>query len=154
MKHSISVFAVLAAMALANHGAAEIYETEDAQGNKVFTDVPTGDAKQVEVQTTNTADAPPDIPASPAREQATRSTATQQQKQKQQEGDVVIIGDTRNQQLERAEEAQRRHEVRKAVEPHEVGDGEVIGERVRPEQREHVEGARPKAQHPAGGHRR
>ena len=69
MKHMKILFACLIALALHHAAWAEekVYETTNAQGNKVFTDSPPMDpsmknAETIELQPTNTADAPPPQP--------------------------------------------------------------------------------------------
>lgn len=65
------VFAITLALGSTMTAQAQVYETTDAQGNTVFTDVPpTEDAKIVDVDTTNIADSvevrPPEPKAPPA----------------------------------------------------------------------------------------
>lgn len=123
MKFTTGIITAATLLALSAPCLAEIYETTDEEGNTVFTDVPTQGAKKVKVQTTNTADAPPDIPPAPAREKAPGPAGSTVQ-QDSGEGDVVIIGDAHNERVERAVEEHRREEAREAVRRHETGNGE------------------------------
>jgi hypothetical protein len=64
------VFGGLTALVFVGTAAAQIYESVDAEGNKVFTDEPVIGAEVVNLPETNTADAPPDIPEPSAAEPA------------------------------------------------------------------------------------
>ena len=118
---------------------AEIYETTDSEGNKVFTDSPTGAAEVVDLPKANIADSvepAPVPPASPAR------TATKPAAGNTGEiGDdgVYIIGDQHNERLEENVARERRHEVLEGERPKEVLDGEAPREVLDAEHR--VEGA-------------
>ena len=147
MKFTASIFAVLAMLFLSAPGFADIYKSKDAEGNTVFTDVPTEGAKEVDVQPINTADAPPDIPRPAASEPAAPAAAPASQQTQQ--GGVTIIGDAHNERVERAVEENRREEVRDAVEPNEVGDGEQVEHRA---EGELLKRTPPAAQPHIGGH--
>ena len=149
MKIPGSIFAMLAMLFVSAPGFADIYKSKDAEGNTVFTDVPTEGAKEVDVQPINTADAPPDMPHPTPKEPA--APAAGPASQQTQQGGVTIIGDAHNERVERAVEEHRREEVRDAVERHEVGDGEQV--------EHHAEGellrrTPPAAQPHVGGHGR
>lgn len=59
------VFTGLLGATFAGTAIAQIYESVDAEGNKVFTDEPSIGAEVVNLPQTNTVDAPPDIPVAP-----------------------------------------------------------------------------------------
>lgn len=90
---------------------AEIYETTDSEGNKVFTDTPTAAAEVVDLPKANIADSvepAPTPPASPAR----TATAPAAGHSVNTEGDgVYIIGNQRNDLLEEKVARERRHDV-------------------------------------------
>ena len=62
MKASIMFTACCMALTFGNVASAEIYETKDAQGNTVFTDTPTAEAREVDLQKSNIADPVKRIP--------------------------------------------------------------------------------------------
>jgi hypothetical protein len=70
MNISKQVVAGLIGLVFAGTAAAQIYESVDAEGNKVFTDEPVIGAEVVNLPETNTADAPTDIPEPSAAEPA------------------------------------------------------------------------------------
>ena len=144
MKNTITTIACLLALALGSLALAQIYESKDAEGNTVFSDTPTtaGD-KAIDLPQTNVADPVKEMPeaAQEAAGKAAEATGASGEGAAQ-EGDVVIIGDARNERLEEDIARHRRNEVLDGQERHEVGDGEVIGEREVPER---VEGAHPVA---------
>lgn len=63
------------ALALPGLANAQIYESEDAEGVPEFSDTPTPGAEKVELQQTNIADDPPDIPEAPPEAAAQSRTA-------------------------------------------------------------------------------
>ena len=124
------IFSAILLTALAHSSAwAEIYETTDSEGNKVFTDAPTSDAEVVDLPEANVADAveprPTETP-SPRPAGGGQSKGTAQGSQQQDEG-VYIIGDSRKEQLEEEIARERRHNVLEGEKPHEVLDAEKPG---------------------------
>lgn len=108
---------------------AEIYESKDADGNPVFTDSPSAGSEQVELQKANIADAV-EAPAETARETAAPAPSGKTQEA---QGKVIVIEDERNDELSRAIDADRPHEVLEAEPRYEVGDQITAEERARRE---------------------
>ena len=117
MKFSTTSLACIIAMSLSGITQAEIYETKDAQGNPVFTDTPTAGAQEIDLQKANIVDAvtatPQAAPNPPTLPAAAKS---------QQQPNVTIIPDSRNDELSQELAADRPHEVLEAEQRHEVGD--------------------------------
>ena len=116
MKFPITSLACVMTMALSWNVHAEIYKSEDAQGNPVFTDTPTAAAEKVDLPQENIADAvevPSEHKSIEAPDAVTEAAG---------QGDVVVIPNSRNEQLEKEVAADRPHEVLDAEERYEVGD--------------------------------
>lgn len=64
------------AMALATAASAEIYQSKDAQGNTVYSDMPSQGAEEIKVPRTNAADPVVAPPSPPPQEQATTTQKT------------------------------------------------------------------------------
>jgi hypothetical protein len=62
-------------LALQGTAIAEIYESTDTEGVPEFSDTPTAGAEVVDLQKTNVADEPPDIPEAPQEEAARPAAA-------------------------------------------------------------------------------
>jgi len=106
-------------MAWSAMGQAEIYESKDAEGNPVFTDTPSAGAQKVDLQQENIADAveaSPDAKATPAPGSPPATDASAEP------GNVVVIPNSRTEQLERESAADKPHEVLEAEKRYEVGD--------------------------------
>ena len=123
---------------------AQIYETTDEHGNKVFSDTPTSGAEVVDLPEANIADsvepAPrPEKDAAPAAPQT--STAQQPYRQGTQglgnDDDQYIIADTYEDRLEEKEARERRHEVLDADRPHEVLEADPPRDMRQAEQLKH-----------------
>ena len=154
----LSLLACLALL-LTNGAWAEIYETTDSEGNKVFTDTPTEQAEVVDLPEANIADSVKptsrmEVESAPARNQP--QATTQQPK----DDGVYIIGDTRNERLEEEIARERRKEVLEGEKPHQVLDAEPRHESVEAREAEAlrhqeraVEGAPHRAAHPVRPHR-
>lgn len=118
--------------AMAGSAWAEIYETTDEQGNKVFTDAPSGEAKVVDLPEANIADSVEPAPrAAPSKTpsktpsgtpSAARPGAQSGESQDDDDDGVYIIGDANNDRLEEKMERERRQEVLEGERPHEVLD--------------------------------
>ena len=124
------IFSAILVTALAHSSAwAEIYETTDSEGNKVFTDTPTSEAEIVNVPEANVADAveprPTETP-SPRPAAGAQPNGNSEGSQEHDDG-VYIIGDSRNEQLEEEIARERRHDVLEGEKPHEVLDAEKPG---------------------------
>jgi hypothetical protein len=117
-------------MALSTAAQAEIYESKDAQGNPVFTDTPTAGAQEVKLQQENIADAVT-VPPQPTPEPGAEPPAINNQEE---HGNVIVIPDSRNEQLERELAEDRPHEVLDAEKRYEVGDEITPEEAERREQ--------------------
>jgi hypothetical protein len=129
MKYSIKSFACIVTVLLSTIAQAEIYEEQDAQGNTVYTDSPDPGATEVDLPETNTADAvKPTAAETPAMGEAPKPAGTQQEG-----GNVVVIPNSRNEELERVINADRPHEVLEAEPRYEVGDHVTAEERARRE---------------------
>jgi hypothetical protein len=142
MRQAIFISTVLAVV-LSCGALAEIYETTDSEGNKVFTDTPpSSDAKVVDLPEANIAES---VEPAAQPEAGQRPAAGQQQEQGEYDDDgVYIIGDADNERLEskiarekrrevlegepRKEvlEAEQRHEVLDAETPRESGEAEAL----------------------------
>ena len=68
MKFSIAPLAFILIMVFSWSVRAEVYESKDAQGNPVFSDVPTAGAETVDLPTENIADAVKASPETEAKE--------------------------------------------------------------------------------------
>jgi len=149
MKILIALPACCVALALSCGVQAEIYESTNAQGNPVFTDKPTAGAEQVDLPQENIADA---VTMAPEPVSVDEPAAPEQSAVRPEEsGNVTVIPNTRNEELERGVAADM---------PYEVGDipseeemqrreesmrGEYTdenGNRVRVEHRGHAGGRR------------
>jgi hypothetical protein len=129
MKYSIKSLACIVTVLLSTIAQAEIYEEKDAQGNTVYTDSPDPGATEVDLPETNTADAvKPTAAETPAMGEAPEPAGTQQEG-----GSVVVIPNSRNEELEREVNADRPHEVLDAEPRYEVGDDVTPEERARRE---------------------
>ena len=129
MKYSIKSLACIVTILLSTLSQAEIYEEKDAQGNTVYTDSPDPGATEVDLPETNTADAvKPTAAETPAMGEAPEPADTQQE-----EGSVVVIPNSRNEELEQEVNADRPHEVLDAEPRYEVGDDVTPEERARRE---------------------
>ena len=73
----VSKLILLAAIGLVLPGlsSAQIYESKDAEGVPEFSDTPKAGAEVVDLQKTNVADEPPDIPVAPREEAAPAAAA-------------------------------------------------------------------------------
>jgi len=118
MKYSTRSLACIIAVLLGTAAQAEIYEGKDAEGNTVFTDSPAPGATRVDLPQSNIADAVKPSPAdTPAAEQLQEATKTQEHG-----GNVVVIPDSHNEEIERVVEDGKPHEVLDAEQRYEVGD--------------------------------
>lgn len=118
LRNSTLCLAATSLLVIGTTSMAEIYETEDADGNKVFTDSATSDAEKVVLPETNIADRVEESPA----EQSTVGSGRTTAKPDTSGGNIVIIPNTHNEEVEREFQADRRHDVRDAEERYEVGD--------------------------------
>ena len=103
---------------------AEIYETTDEQGNKVFTDAPSGEAQVVDLPEANIADSVEPAPR-PTPEKTPSASHPGGQSGGQQNVDddgVYIIGDANNDRIEEKVARERRQEVLEGERPQEVLD--------------------------------
>jgi len=129
MNYSKTSLACIIAVLLSSAVQAEIYEEKDAQGNPVFTDTPAPGATEIGLPQTNTADA-----VTPSAADATApGAAPEAQATPDQGGTVVVIPNTRNEELEQEINADRPHEVLEAEQRYEVGDDVTAEERARRE---------------------
>ena len=131
MRISITSLACVIAMALSATAAqAEIYESVDAEGNPIFTDTPTAGAQEVQLQQENIADAVK-APPQPAPESAATPPPAKSQAE---HGNVIVIPDSRNEELTRELAQDKPHEVLDAEKRYEVGDQITPEEAKRREQ--------------------
>ena len=143
MKHPI-LNAACALLLAGSSAWAEIYETTDSEGNKVFTDSPTGAAKIVDLPEANTADgvevppAPPAAPAAPARS-AIPAAGPQGSRSVDDDDDVYIIGNQYNERVEEEVAREHRNEVLEGEPRHEVLEGETPRENIEREALRHKE---------------
>jgi len=102
---------------------AEVYETTDSDGNKVFTDTPTGASKIVELQKPNIADGvetsptpfPPTAPSDSAPPAGPQGSQPENDRE-------YIVGDQYNDRAEDAVARERRREALDGDRPHEALD--------------------------------
>jgi hypothetical protein len=106
------------AMALTGSVHGEIYETRDDQGNPVFTDSPSPDAKEVELKKENIAD--PVKPLADEGAEPETSPAVDEDSHSQ----IVVIPNSHNQEVEDAFEEGQRREVLEAEPRREVLEAE------------------------------
>ena len=130
MKFPITPLACAFAIALSTAAQAEIYESKDAEGNPVFTDTPTAGSQEVKLPQDNVADSVT-VPPQPAPEPAAKPPTVQSQEQ---QSNVTVIHDSRNEELLRELAADRPHEVLEAEKRYEVGDDPTPEELQRREQ--------------------
>jgi hypothetical protein len=152
MRHLRIITICLVALALHGKAWAQIYETKDAQGNTEFTDSPPSEnAKEIDLQQTNIADAPAPAPEDVSQGQTQPDAAVGQQPSVD-ENNVVIERDGYDDgvygdgaYVDGADERALRREdaVRRADPdaPHEVGDSEMdmpreVGDTAAQERRE------------------
>jgi archaellin len=130
MAFSSKALAWIMAATFSGIAHADIYESKDDQGNPVFTDTPSAGSEQVDLQKSNIADAV-EAPAETVREaEAAHSPSGKTQDA---QGKVIVIEDERNEELSRAIDADRPHEVLEAEKRYEVGDNVTAQERARRE---------------------
>jgi hypothetical protein len=75
MKLSKLLLLGIIVLALPGMASAQIYESKDAEGVPEFSDTPKAGAEVVDLQKTNVADEPPDIPVAPREEKAPAAAA-------------------------------------------------------------------------------
>ena len=149
MKILIALPACGVALALSWGVQAEIYESTNAQGNPVFTDTPTAGAEQVDLPQENIADA---VKMSPEPMSVDEPAAAEQSAVRPEEsGNVTVIPNTRNEELERGVAADMPYEVGDIPSEEEIQRREESmrgeytdenGNRVRVEHRGHAGGRR------------
>jgi hypothetical protein len=137
------------ALLLSSSVWAEIYETTDSEGNKVFTDTPTEQAEVVELPDANIADSVEPRPRPQAEAAPAARPAAPGQPTRDDDDEVYIIGDTHNERLEEKIVRERRQEVLEGEKPHEVLDAETRHESREAEVIRHKEGAVEAAPHRA-----
>src|SRR5262245_34543064 len=80
---------------LSGAASAEIYETKDAEGNTVFSDIPSQGAEKIKLPKTNSADPPVDIPSldppEAASEKPQQRPATTADRQDDEDDDDYLI---------------------------------------------------------------
>jgi hypothetical protein len=131
MKFSITTLTCVLVMALSVIARADIYESKDAEGNPVFTDTPTtGVVEKIDLPQENIADS---VKVPPEAEAAKTSVSPSTAKETTGHGNVIVIPDSRNEQLERELAADRPHEVLEAEKRYEVGDNPTAEEMERRE---------------------
>ena len=131
MKFSMTSLTCILVMALSGAVWAEIYESKDAEGNPVFTDTPAAGAEKVDLPQENIADA---VEVPPGAEAAEASGSNSPANATEGPGKVVVIPDSRNEQLERELAADKPHEVLEAEQRYEVGDNPTAEEMERREE--------------------
>ena len=119
MKFSIIPLACTLIMVFSWTVRAEVYESTDAQGNPVFSDVPTAGAKTVDLPTENIADAVKVSPEPEAKEIPGKPTPSSDSPG---HSNVTVIQDSRNEEMERDYAVDKPHEVLDAEKRYEVGD--------------------------------
>ena len=130
MGYSIKYLAAVLAVTLSTIAQAEVYESKDAEGNPVFTDSAVPGAEAVNLPQTNIADRVEEVPGEASASESTQTSA----RPDEQPGNVVVIPNTRNEEVERDFEADQPHEVLDAEERYEVGDDPTAEELQRREQ--------------------
>lgn len=129
MKYSIRAFACIVTVLISAFAQAEIYEEKDADGNPIFTDSPASGAVEVDLPQSNVADAvKPSATDTPTPGKAREGSETHNQK-----GNVVVVPNSRNEELERDINTDMPHEVLDAEKRYEVGDTITAEERARRE---------------------
>ena len=118
MDYSIKCLAAILAVTLSAIAQAEVYESKDAAGNPVFTDSPVQGAEEVDLPQTNIADRVEEMPGDTSASEGMRTPAGSDEKP----DNVVVIPNTRNDEIERDFEADQPHEVLDAEKRYEVGD--------------------------------
>ncbi len=130
MIHSIKYMAAILAVTLSAIAQAEIYESKDAEGNPVFTDSPAPGAEEVDLPQTNVADPVEELPGEADALEGAQTSANPHE----QRSHIVVIPDSRNEEVERDFEADQPHEVLDAEERYEVGDDPTAEELKRREE--------------------
>jgi hypothetical protein len=121
MKTLETISTCLLALALHNTAWAEIYEVKDAEGNTEFTNAPQEDnAKEINLQQTNIADAPPPGPQSaPQSEEGAAEPAATSSNGHQ---PVIVNGGNDNEVYEEYLRKQRKFEEMDPSAPDDIGD--------------------------------
>jgi hypothetical protein len=125
MRYMIFVLAGLLPTLICVNADAQIYKSKDADGNTVFTDVPTGDAEEVNLPNTNTADSVEVRSPEPVKQSPDKTSSGQGKSE--QGGPVVIGGDNDLRDDIFAEQRRRELHDRKGDEgqgPKHTGTGE------------------------------
>jgi hypothetical protein len=131
MKFSMTSLTCILVMAMSGVVRAEVYESKDAEGSPVFTDTPAAGAEKVDLPQENIADA---VKMPPGAEAAEASGSHSPANAAEGHGNVVVIPDSRNEQLDRELAADKPHEVLEAQQRYEVGDNPTAEEVQRREQ--------------------
>jgi hypothetical protein len=131
MKFSMTSLTCILVMALSGAVRAEVYKSKDAEGSPVFTDTPAAGAEKVDLPQENIADA---VKVPPGAEAAEASGSHSPVNAAEGHGNVVVIPDSRNEQLDRELAADKPHEVLEAEQRYEVGDNPTPEEMERREQ--------------------
>jgi hypothetical protein len=124
MNYSTKYLAAILAVTLSAIAHAEVYESKDAEGNAVFTDSPAPGAEEVALPQTNVADRVEKLPGETAAPNSPQTPA----KPHEQQSNIVVIPNSRDEDIERGFEADQPHEVLDAEERHEVGDNPTAAE--------------------------
>ena len=146
MNYSKVFLAGIVGMVLHGSASAQIYESKDDQGNPVFSDEATAGAgaEEVDLQQTNLADPPPDVPEpAPAKEAASEQggVAPSEAVPGEAGGQDYYYGGATDETRRRLEEEKRRRDI---------PDGDKPLDEVLPEGKPH----RPARAHPHVGHGR
>ncbi len=105
MRYMIFVLAGLLPILFCVNVDAQIYKSKDADGNTVFTDVPTEDAEEVNLRETNTANSVEVRPPEPRKQLPDKTTSGQD---KSEQGGPVVIGGNDNLRDDISAERRRR----------------------------------------------
>ena len=130
MDFSIKYLAAILVVTLSAIAQAEVYESKDAEGNPVFTDSPVEGAEEVDLPQTNISDHVEEMPGEASASEDTQTSV----RADEQPDNVVVIPNTRNEEIERDFEADQPHEVLDAEERYEVGDDPTAEELKRREE--------------------
>lgn len=145
MKNHRTTVAVSLSVLLSYAAQAEIYETTDAQGNKVFTDSPNEGAELVDLPDANIADSVKPMP----RPEPGPETSVSRPPPAQPADQITIIGNDDYDRLESRIAREKRREILDGEPRREVGDGEPGHSAREPGPPPHAEQPRPLRTAPA-----
>jgi hypothetical protein len=94
IKHSLTAITLVLMMSAGVQAQTRVYETTDADGNKVFSDMPSENSQSIDIPETNIANPPPAQLKSPATESASMPQEASTESDREQGGRIIVNRDT------------------------------------------------------------